>query len=194
MGCVYICYMDAKRAGVRDCVRLAAARHANVLDDPYPSLRTNDYFGVSLASLGRDGDGHLELLVGASGVDDGGARAGAAFLLTVDKDGSVLKHRKYSALTEPRLALRGGDHFGSSFAAAHAGASILLYGGADAARNGGQTGAGAVLAWPRSSSRRRTSTTAWRQRRPAYAAAWPSSSRSPDTQGDWASSATTSPF
>ena len=99
VGCVYICYMDAKRNGVRDCVRLAAARHANVLDDPYPSLRTNDYFGASLASLGRDGDGHLELLVGASGVDDGGARAGAAFLLTVDTDGSVLKHRKYSAAT-----------------------------------------------------------------------------------------------
>ena len=145
VGCVYICYMDAKRNGVRDCVRLAAARHANVLDDPYPSLRTNDYFGASLASLGRDGDGHLELLVGASGVDDGGARAGAAFLLTVDKDGSVLKHRKYSAATEPLLALRGGDHFGSSFAAVHAGASILLYGGADAARNGGRTGAGAVF-------------------------------------------------
>ena len=57
----------------------------------------------------------------------------------------MLKHRKYSAATEPLLALRGGDHFGASFAAVHAGSSILLYGGADAARNGGQTGAGAVF-------------------------------------------------
>ena len=83
----------------------------------------------------------------------GGGVADGRSIITCAKKGNafnrmdlhMLKHRKYSAATEPRLALRGGDHFGAAFAAVHAGSSILLYGGADAARNGGRTGAGAVF-------------------------------------------------
>ncbi|KAH8046761.1 hypothetical protein JL722_13509 [Aureococcus anophagefferens] len=111
VGCVYICYMDAKRRRAR--LRPAGGRAPRErARRPYPSLRTNDYFGVSLASLGRDGDGHLELLVGASGVDDGGARAGAAFLLTVDTDGEFIYRRDYTKATGGSRAQKKWDQKG----------------------------------------------------------------------------------
>lgn len=53
-------------------------------------LRAGDRFGASLAHLAdRNGDGLLDLAVGAPGDDDGGKEAGAVWLLGLDREGLV---------------------------------------------------------------------------------------------------------
>ena len=60
-------------------------------------LTANDAFGRSLDNLGDlDGDGSIELLVGATGDDDGGSRRGAAWILFLDDTGAVRVTSKIS--------------------------------------------------------------------------------------------------
>jgi hypothetical protein len=75
----------------------------------------NGSFGDSVANLGDlDGDGTVDIAVGASGDDDGGESAGAVWILFLDTDGTVKSEQKISAL-------EGGfggvlapiDHFGA---------------------------------------------------------------------------------
>ena len=81
-------------------------------------LENSDWFGVSVTALNDlDNDGINDLAVGAYGDDDGGNTFGAAYVLFLNGDGTVLSFQKISALegsfTGP---LRAGDRFGNAAA------------------------------------------------------------------------------
>jgi len=86
------------------------------------TLDDGDLFGTSLARLGDlDGNGTIEVAVGARRDDDGGAGAsadrGAVWILSLNPDGTVAGHQKISD-TEGGFAgtLVDGDHFGRGVA------------------------------------------------------------------------------
>jgi hypothetical protein len=84
---------------------------AGVLDD-------TDRFGVGVASMGDlDGDGVVDVAVGAYTDDDGGVNRGAVWILFLNADGTVKSHQKISS-TEGGFAgaLDDADLFGSSVA------------------------------------------------------------------------------
>ncbi len=61
------------------------------------SLGKGDIFGIGVASLGDfDNDGIKDLLVGASGDDDGGTDRGAVYILLLNSNGTVKSHYKIS--------------------------------------------------------------------------------------------------
>ncbi len=109
-------------------------------------LDNEDIFGRSVVSLGDlDGDGIVDLAVGASGDDDGGLGRGAVWILFLHTDGTVRAHQKISASEGSFTGtLDDGDLFGESLA--------LLSGGSADARlvvgargtNGGGMNRGAV--------------------------------------------------
>jgi len=79
-------------------------------------LENGARFGTSLAGLGDlDGDGVEDLAVGAEGVDDGGSRRGAVWILFLNTDGTVKAQQKISQ-TEGGFAgqLDDLDYFGTS--------------------------------------------------------------------------------
>jgi len=80
------------------------------------ALANNDAFGSALAVLGDlDGDGAPELAVGATGDDGGGSAAGALWILSMRRDGSVRAQRRLGA---PEIAdLEAGDELGGALAA-----------------------------------------------------------------------------
>jgi len=81
-------------------------------------LDNEDRFGVSVANLGDlDGDGVVDLAVGAPLDDDGGINPGAAWILFLDDDGSVKAHQKISNIQGGFTGiLDNGDLFGFSVA------------------------------------------------------------------------------
>ena len=83
------------------------------------TLTNNGRFGRSVASLGDlDGDGVTDLAVGVDMDDDGGADAGAVWVLFLAPDGTVRASQKISATSGGFAgALLAGDHFGSALAA-----------------------------------------------------------------------------
>ncbi|MCP4960292.1 MAG: hypothetical protein GY925_13620, partial [Actinomycetia bacterium] len=84
---------------------------AAVLDD-------DDHFGVSAASIGDvDGDGIVDIAVGAYRDDDGGTDRGAAYVLFLNADGTVTAEQKISSTTGGLTGpLDDGDYFGWSVA------------------------------------------------------------------------------
>ena len=76
-----------------------------------------DRFGVSAASLGDlDGDGVVDLAVGAPGDDDGGPQRGAVWVLFLNTDGTVKCHQKISDTEGGFTGVLDGDQFGRSVA------------------------------------------------------------------------------
>jgi hypothetical protein len=83
------------------------------------ALDNLDEFGRAIVSLGDlDGNGVIDLAVGAIGDDDGGADwKGAVWILFMKGDGSVLAHQKISDTQGSFLGiLGGGDMFGFALA------------------------------------------------------------------------------
>ncbi len=82
------------------------------------SLTNNDHFGYVVANIGDlDGDGVTDLVAGAPGDNDGGADAGAAYILFLNSNGTVKSHQKISNNDGNFLAgLANDDLFGTSAA------------------------------------------------------------------------------
>jgi len=77
-------------------------------------LDNNDSFGHAVTNLGDlDGDGFVDIAVGAAKDDDGGTNRGAVWILFLNSDGTVKSHQKISD-TEGGFggALDNGDEFG----------------------------------------------------------------------------------
>jgi len=75
-----------------------------------------DNFGCSVSDIGDlNGDGVLDIVVGADGDSDGGAAAGAVWILFLNSDGTVKSHQKISHIFEGlgRIEMQL-DNFGSS--------------------------------------------------------------------------------
>jgi hypothetical protein len=115
-GAFYVLFLERDgTVKAQQKVSSVAGGFTGVLDD-------FDEFGRSIANLGDlDGDGVIELAVGATGDDDGGADwKGAVWVLFMKRDGTVKSHQKISMAEGGfRGALGGGDLFG--FAAASLG-------------------------------------------------------------------------
>ncbi|MCP4964672.1 MAG: hypothetical protein GY926_05510, partial [bacterium] len=81
-------------------------------------LDSTDYFGYSTASIGDvDGDGIVDITVGAYRDDDGGSDRGAAYVLFLNADGTVKAEQKISSTTGGLTGpLDDSDWFGSSVA------------------------------------------------------------------------------
>ncbi|MFO1004063.1 MAG: integrin alpha [Planctomycetaceae bacterium] len=84
-----------------------------------PTLTDRSYFGGSLASLGDfDGDGIVDLAVGAFGNNTGVSGGGAVYILRLNSDGTV----KTSGVTQIASGTNGGptlaanDNFGTAVA------------------------------------------------------------------------------
>jgi len=84
-----------------------------------PVLRNGDLFGSSITAVGDlDADGRSELVVGATGDDDGGSNRGALWILYPNADGTVRTTSKVSAVAGGFAGvLRNEDNFGSALAA-----------------------------------------------------------------------------
>lgn len=82
------------------------------------SLDDGDRFGSALANAGDlNGDGISDLVVGASGDDDGGPDRGAIWILFMNVDGTVQSSRKISQTSgEFDGQLADGDQFGNAIA------------------------------------------------------------------------------
>jgi len=79
-------------------------------------LHGSDEFAHSINAIGDlDGDGIVDIAVGADEYLEGGIRAGAVFILFMNTDGTVKSHQKISLIT-PGIGgeLEDNDHFGHS--------------------------------------------------------------------------------
>ena len=82
-----------------------------------PTLLNGDSFGFSVASLGDlDGDGVIDLAVGAYRDDTGGAERGAVYVLFMNSNGTVKSNVKIASGTNGGPTLANGDQFGFSVA------------------------------------------------------------------------------
>ncbi|MCP4039377.1 MAG: hypothetical protein GY733_20720 [bacterium] len=91
-GSVWILFLNAS-GGVKaeQKISFTSGGFAGALDD-------QDQFGQSLSALGDlDGDGVIDLAVGAHLDDDGGSERGAVWILFLDTDGTVKSHQKISS-------------------------------------------------------------------------------------------------
>ncbi|MFT5325358.1 MAG: hypothetical protein ACI8P0_003227 [Planctomycetaceae bacterium] len=82
-----------------------------------PRLKSFDKFGTSMTSVGDlDGDGIVDLAVGAVGDNDGGHDRGAVYVLLLNADGTVRRHQKIADGVGGLAAdtLENRDFFGRS--------------------------------------------------------------------------------
>jgi len=111
-GAVYVLFLN-QDGTVKSRVKIASG-----LGGFTGRLRNTDWFGFSLANMGDcDGDGVVDLAVGAALDDDGVTNAGAAWLLYLRPDGTVKDWRKFSMRFGGFAGvLESPDQFGTSVA------------------------------------------------------------------------------
>mgnify|MGYP001942353259 CR=1 FL=1 len=82
-----------------------------------PSLSNDDKYGISIANMGDlDGDGVIEIIVGAYKKDGGGNQQGAAFLHFLNSDGSIKETLEFSSNSSNGPSLNDKDEYGVSVA------------------------------------------------------------------------------
>lgn len=123
-GAVYLLFMNSDAA-----VKSHALINNAALDSLSISLSNADFFGNSLAAVDFDADGRMELVVGASGDDTGGASAGAVYIFFLESDGSiesatVLRNGEGGV---PSGFLGAGGRFGSGLAPTTEGIAVGLW-------------------------------------------------------------------
>ncbi|MDA0589779.1 MAG: FG-GAP-like repeat-containing protein [Planctomycetota bacterium] len=111
-GAVHILFLNANGT-VKSSRKIASGTSGG------PTLADGDHFGASVASLGDlDGDGIVDLAVGAIGDDAGtgvsSSERGAVYILFLNSDGTVRSSRRISSGINGGPALADGDIFGSS--------------------------------------------------------------------------------
>jgi len=80
-------------------------------------LSTNDWFGRSIANIGDlNNDGVIDLLVGAAGKDGAGSDRGAAFILFMNANGSLISTVEIGGSTPNGATLIDGDLYGTAVA------------------------------------------------------------------------------
>jgi hypothetical protein len=108
-GAVYIVFLDTA-GGVKSFVRISSSSFTGSLDDA-DQLGT----GVSI-SADLNGDGVVDLAVGADQDDDGGADAGAVYIFFLQTSGVYKSFKKISGAAGSMLnggnGLTGGQNFG----------------------------------------------------------------------------------
>jgi hypothetical protein len=112
-GCVWIWFLNADGT-VRTQARIGTGTGGFV-----GTLDVMDQFGRSAAALGDlDGNGTLELAVGADRDDDGGSDRGAVYIFSLTAGGAAAGQFKFSLLSGGFSGpLLDDDHFGNALAA-----------------------------------------------------------------------------
>ena len=107
-GAAYVIFQNLDGT-VKQSVRIAGNHNGG------PALNPDGYFGVSIESLGDiDGDGIIDLAVGAPGDSTGGTERGAVHILRLKADGTVKSTTKIAHSLNGGPVLQNGDAFGSS--------------------------------------------------------------------------------
>jgi CSLREA domain-containing protein len=109
-------YLDPFTVATRGWVRA----HQKISDTEggfTPTLDDADFFGSAVVAIGDlDGDGVVDLAVGAENDDDGGTDKGAVYILFMNSDGTVSTTQKISQASGNGPALDVSDRFGSAIA------------------------------------------------------------------------------
>ncbi|MGD8629244.1 MAG: integrin alpha [Gammaproteobacteria bacterium] len=146
-GAIWILYMNSD--GTVRTEQKISSDHGS-LEAP---LRSGDAFGSAIANIDTlNGDTVPDIVVGAPGDDDGGVDAGAAWVLYLAANGSVIDEQKISPLEgDFEGAIQPGDEFGYALANAgdvdNDGISDLLV-GAPGDDDGGTDSGAAWLLFP----------------------------------------------
>ncbi|MCP3856746.1 MAG: hypothetical protein GY698_18725, partial [Actinomycetia bacterium] len=111
-GAVYVLFLNA------DGTVKAEQKISSTTGGLTGPLDMDDYFGWSVTGVGDlDGDGIVDVAVGATGDDDGGSARGAVYVLFLNADGTVKAEQKISSTTGGLTGpLDNSDYFGTSVA------------------------------------------------------------------------------
>ncbi len=107
-GAVHVLFMNSD-GSVKSSTKLASGTNGG------PTLTDSDYFGSSVAAIGDvDGDGLVDLAVGARGDDSGGLNRGSVHLLLLNQDGSAKSSTEIAQNRNGGPVLNSNGHFGRS--------------------------------------------------------------------------------